>query len=46
MDTMVTFAQTFIGLFNRGGETPAGWVSGIISTLIVLPVAMNTLINL
>ena len=46
MDTMVSFAQAFIGLFNRGGETLAGWVSGIIPTLIVLLVAMNAIVKM
>ena len=30
MDTMVLLAQGFIGMFNKGGETFVGWVSGII----------------
>ena len=46
MDTMVSFAQTFIGLFNTGGQTLAGWVTGIIPTLICLLVAMNALIKM
>ena len=46
MDTMVSFAQTFIGLFNTGGQTLAGWVTGIIPTLICLLVAMNALIKI
>ena len=46
MDIMVSFAQAFIGLFNQGGSTLAGWVSGIISTLIVLLVAMNAIVKM
>ena len=46
MDVMVQFAQAFIGLFNKGGETLAGWVSGIIPTLIVLLVAMNAIVKM
>ena len=40
MDTMVFLAQGFIGMFNKGGETFVGWVSGIIPTLVCLLVAM------
>lgn len=46
MDLMVQFAQGFIGMFNRGGETLAGWVSGIIPTLVVLLVAMNAIVKI
>ena len=46
MDVMVQFAQAFIGLFNKGGETLASWVSGIIPTLIVLLVAMNAIVKM
>lgn len=46
MDVMVQFAQAFIGIFNKGGETLAGWVSGIIPTLIVLLVAMNAIVKM
>lgn len=44
MDTMVFLAQGFIGMFNKGGETFVGWVSGIIPTLVCLLVAMNSII--
>ncbi len=46
MDTMVSFAQAFIGLFNRGGETLASWCTTIIPTLIVLLVAMNAIVKM
>ena len=46
MDVMVQFAQGFIGMFNKGGETLAGWVSGIIPTLVVLLVAMNAIVKI
>lgn len=46
MDTMVSFAQAFIGLFNRGGETLSSWLTSIIPTLIVLLVAMNAIVKM
>ena len=44
MDTLVLLAQGFIGIFNKGGETFIGLVSGIVPTLICLLVAMNAII--
>ena len=32
MDTLVLLAQGFIGMFNKGGETFIGLVSGIVPT--------------
>ena len=46
MDTLVTFAQSFIGMFQKGGETLWSWTSGIIPTLICLLVAMNALVKI
>ncbi len=46
MDTMIFFAQGFIGMFNKGGETLIGWVTGIIPTLICLLVAMNSIVRM
>ena len=43
MDTLILFAEGFIGMFNKGGETLIGWVSGIIPTLVCLLVAMNAI---
>jgi PTS system glucitol/sorbitol-specific IIC component len=45
MDFLVTLAQGFIGMFNEGGKTFVGWVSGIVPTLVCLLVAMNALIR-
>jgi len=44
MDTLILFAEGFIGMFNKGGETLIGWVSGIIPTLVCLLVAMNAIV--
>ena len=44
MDTLIFLAQGFIGMFNKGGETFVGWVTGIIPTLICLLVAMNSIV--
>ncbi len=46
MDTLIFFAQGFIGMFNKGGETLMGWVTGIIPTLICLLVAMNSIVRM
>ena len=42
MDTLILFAQGFIGMFNKGGETLISWVTGIIPTLLCLLVANET----
>ena len=46
MDTLIFFAQGFIGMFNKGGEVLMGWVTGIIPTLVCLLVAMNSIVLL
>lgn len=46
MDFLTKLAEGFIGLFNAGGETFMGWVTGIIPTLIVLITAINALIKI
>lgn len=40
MDQLVSIAQGFIGIFNRGGEVLAGLVVGIVPTLLVLMTAV------
>lgn len=46
MDQLVLIAQGFIGIFNEGGKTLAGLVTGIIPTLLVLMTAIYALIAL
>lgn len=46
MDTLIYFAQGFIGMFNRGGQTFVSFVSTIVPTLACLLVAMNAIIRL
>lgn len=46
MDTLAKWAQDFIGVFQKGGETFVGLVVGIIPLLIVLLTAVNALIRL
>jgi PTS system glucitol/sorbitol-specific IIC component len=46
MEALAQFAQGFIGLFQKGGETFLGLVGGIVPTLIVLMTAVNALIAL
>ena len=44
MDFLANLASGFIGLFQLGGETFVGWVTGIIPTLVCLITAVNALI--
>ena len=46
MDFLASLAEGFIGLFNAGGETFLGLVTGIIPTLVVLITFVNSLIKI
>ncbi|SES92055.1 PTS system, glucitol/sorbitol-specific IIC component [Oceanobacillus limi] len=45
MDFMITLAEGFIGMFEEGGDTFMGLVTGIIPMLVVLITAVNALIK-
>ncbi len=46
METISWFANGFMSLFQAGGETFMGWVSGIIPMVICLMTAVNAVIKL
>lgn len=46
MDILAKAAQGFIGLFQAGGETFMGYVTGILPTLIVLITFVNAIIKM
>ena len=46
LDFLTHGAEAFIGVFNAGGKTFVGFVTGILPTLIVLLTAVYTLISL
>jgi PTS system glucitol/sorbitol-specific IIC component len=46
MDLIVKFAEGFIGLFQQGGKTFVGWMTGIVPVVLMLLVAMNALVAL
>ena len=46
MDTLVWLATHFIGMFQEGGKTFVGLVTGIVPTLIILLTGVNALITM
>ena len=45
MEVISNVANGFIGLFQAGGETFMGWVTGIIPLVICLMTAVNAVIG-
>ena len=46
MNVISDFATGFMALFQAGGQTFMGWVTGIIPTLVCLMTAINSIIKL
>ena len=45
MEFLANFAQAFIGIFQTGGETFVGLLTGIVPTLVCLMTAVNALVK-
>ncbi|HOA76413.1 MAG: glucitol/sorbitol system component [Synergistaceae bacterium] len=45
MELLANFAQAFIGVFQTGGETFVGLLTGIVPTLVCLMTAVNALVK-
>jgi len=45
MEFLANFAQAFIGVFQTGGETFVGLLTGIVPTLVCLMTAVNALVK-
>lgn len=45
MELLASFAQAFIGVFQTGGETFVGLLTGIVPTLVCLMTAVNALVK-
>lgn len=46
MDIVVSFAESFMKLFQTGGEVFISWMQGIVPVVLMLLVAMNAIIAL
>ena len=46
MNILVDLAKGFIGLFQQGGTTFMGWITGIVPVVLMLLVFMNSLVAL
>ena len=46
METLTVFAEWFIGLFNEGGKTFVGFLTGIVPTLVALMTAVYAIKNM
>lgn len=46
MEYIISFAEGFMNLFQTGAATFIGWMTGIVPTVLMLLIAMNTIIHL